>query len=48
MPDQGRHDMKVVGWGFIAQHNDCIGPTIDTGDGGKDGALKVLRLLRES
>jgi DEAD/DEAH box helicase domain-containing protein len=23
----------------------CIGPTIDTGDGGKDGALKVLGLL---
>jgi len=26
----------------------CIGPTIDTGDEGKEGALKVLKLLRES
>jgi len=26
----------------------CIGPTIDTGDGGKDGSLKVLRLLGKS
>jgi DEAD/DEAH box helicase domain-containing protein len=25
----------------------CIGPTINTGDGGKDGALKVLGLLRQ-
>jgi DEAD/DEAH box helicase domain-containing protein len=26
----------------------CIGPTIDTGDGGKDGALRVLGILKQS